>query len=117
MADIVGTCYGERNGKVAEAFVKSGKVGGWKQQMLQPVYCLSFRVLLVCCGCGSLSRCWKQRLNRQKLQGPSTTNEVYEALTRVKATPSGGGGLVQMLSVQVVFLFDFLVVAGIYWIR
>ena len=107
VVDIVGTCYGGRNRKVAEAFVKSGKVGGWKQQMLQPVYCLSFRVLFVCCGCGSLSWCCKQRLNRQKLQGPSTTNEVYEALTRAKATPTGGGGLVQMLSVQVVFYLIF----------
>ncbi|XP_067891263.1 glycerol-3-phosphate dehydrogenase [NAD(+)], cytoplasmic-like [Heterodontus francisci] len=53
VADLVTTCYGGRNRKVAEAFVKTGK---------------SIEVLE------------KEMLNGQKLQGPQTSAEVYKVL-------------------------------------
>lgn len=49
MADLVTTCYGGRNRKVAEAFAKTGK---------------------------SIAELEKEILNGQKLQGPETAKEV-----------------------------------------
>ncbi|XP_070766448.1 glycerol-3-phosphate dehydrogenase [NAD(+)], cytoplasmic isoform X2 [Enoplosus armatus] len=50
VADLITTCYGGRNRKVAEAFVKTGK---------------------------SIEDLEKEMLNGQKLQGPATAAEVY----------------------------------------
>ncbi|XP_074499839.1 glycerol-3-phosphate dehydrogenase [NAD(+)], cytoplasmic [Sebastes fasciatus] len=50
VADLITTCYGGRNRKVAEAFVKTGK---------------------------SIEELEKEMLNGQKLQGPATAAEVY----------------------------------------
>ncbi|XP_067843413.1 glycerol-3-phosphate dehydrogenase [NAD(+)], cytoplasmic-like [Heptranchias perlo] len=53
VADLVTTCYGGRNRRVAEAFVKTGK---------------------------SVEELEKEMLNGQKLQGPQTSVEVYKVL-------------------------------------
>uniref|UniRef100_UPI00398E648A glycerol-3-phosphate dehydrogenase [NAD(+)], cytoplasmic-like n=1 Tax=Pristiophorus japonicus TaxID=55135 RepID=UPI00398E648A len=53
VADLVTTCYGGRNRKVAEAFVKTGK---------------------------SIEDLESEMLNGQKLQGPQTSAEVYKVL-------------------------------------
>uniref|UniRef100_A0A669E812 Glycerol-3-phosphate dehydrogenase [NAD(+)] n=1 Tax=Oreochromis niloticus TaxID=8128 RepID=A0A669E812_ORENI len=50
VADLITTCYGGRNRKVAEAFVRTGK---------------------------SIEELEKEMLNGQKLQGPATAAEVY----------------------------------------
>ncbi|XP_030639942.1 glycerol-3-phosphate dehydrogenase 1a isoform X2 [Chanos chanos] len=50
VADLITTCYGGRNRKVAEAFAKTGK---------------------------SLEELEKEMLNGQKLQGPATATEVH----------------------------------------
>ncbi|XP_068165852.1 glycerol-3-phosphate dehydrogenase [NAD(+)], cytoplasmic-like [Antennarius striatus] len=55
VADLVTTCYGGRNRKVAEAFVKSSK---------------------------SIAELEAEMLNGQKLQGPQTSAEVYKLLKR-----------------------------------
>nr|XP_014346640.1 PREDICTED: glycerol-3-phosphate dehydrogenase 1-like protein isoform X2 [Latimeria chalumnae] len=53
VADLVTTCYGGRNRKVAEAFVKTGK---------------------------SIEELESEMLRGQKLQGPQTSAEVYHVL-------------------------------------
>ncbi|XP_056340873.1 glycerol-3-phosphate dehydrogenase 1-like protein isoform X1 [Oenanthe melanoleuca] len=53
IADLITTCYGGRNRRVAEAFVKTGK---------------------------SIEELEKEMLNGQKLQGPQTSAEVYRIL-------------------------------------
>ncbi|XP_018419256.1 PREDICTED: glycerol-3-phosphate dehydrogenase 1-like protein isoform X2 [Nanorana parkeri] len=53
VADLITTCYGGRNRKVAEAFVKTGQ---------------------------SIEELEKEMLNGQKLQGPQTSAEVYRIL-------------------------------------
>ncbi|XP_071942866.1 glycerol-3-phosphate dehydrogenase [NAD(+)], cytoplasmic-like [Antedon mediterranea] len=53
VADLVTTCYGGRNRRVAEAFVKTGK---------------------------SIEELEKELLNGQKLQGPQTAHEVHVML-------------------------------------
>uniref|UniRef100_A0A8C5QIW5 Glycerol-3-phosphate dehydrogenase [NAD(+)] n=1 Tax=Leptobrachium leishanense TaxID=445787 RepID=A0A8C5QIW5_9ANUR len=53
VADLITTCYGGRNRKVAEAFVKTGK---------------------------SIAELENEMLNGQKLQGPQTSAEVYRIL-------------------------------------
>ncbi|MEE6466143.1 hypothetical protein FKM82_006853 [Ascaphus truei] len=53
VADLITTCYGGRNRKVAEAFVKTGK---------------------------SIEELEREMLNGQKLQGPQTSAEVYRIL-------------------------------------
>uniref|UniRef100_A0A8C0GIR1 Glycerol-3-phosphate dehydrogenase [NAD(+)] n=1 Tax=Chelonoidis abingdonii TaxID=106734 RepID=A0A8C0GIR1_CHEAB len=53
VADLITTCYGGRNRKVAEAFVRTGK---------------------------SIEELEKEMLNGQKLQGPQTSAEVYKML-------------------------------------
>ncbi|XP_006004372.1 glycerol-3-phosphate dehydrogenase [NAD(+)], cytoplasmic [Latimeria chalumnae] len=53
VADLITTCYGGRNRKVSEAFVKTGK---------------------------SIEELEKEMLNGQKLQGPQTSAEVYKIL-------------------------------------
>ncbi|XP_033901227.1 glycerol-3-phosphate dehydrogenase [NAD(+)], cytoplasmic-like [Acipenser ruthenus] len=53
VADLITTCYGGRNRKVAEAFVKTKK---------------------------SIEELEKEMLNGQKLQGPQTSTEVYKIL-------------------------------------
>ncbi|XP_063308298.1 glycerol-3-phosphate dehydrogenase 1-like protein [Pelobates fuscus] len=53
VADLITTCYGGRNRKVSEAFVKTGK---------------------------SIAELEKEMLNGQKLQGPQTSAEVYRIL-------------------------------------
>ncbi|CAN2389729.1 Glycerol-3-phosphate dehydrogenase 1-like, partial [Pristimantis euphronides] len=53
VADLITTCYGGRNRKVAEAFVNTGK---------------------------SIEELEKEMLNGQKLQGPQTSAEVYRIL-------------------------------------
>uniref|UniRef100_A0AAR2IMT5 Glycerol-3-phosphate dehydrogenase [NAD(+)] n=1 Tax=Pygocentrus nattereri TaxID=42514 RepID=A0AAR2IMT5_PYGNA len=53
VADLITTCYGGRNRRVAEAFVKTGK---------------------------SIEELEKEMLNGQKLQGPLTSAEVYHIL-------------------------------------
>ncbi|XP_066543483.1 glycerol-3-phosphate dehydrogenase [NAD(+)], cytoplasmic [Amia ocellicauda] len=53
VADLITTCYGGRNRKVAEAFVKTSK---------------------------SIEELEKEMLNGQKLQGPQTSAEVYKIL-------------------------------------
>jgi len=55
VADLVTTCYGGRNRKVSEAFVRAG-------------------------GSKSIEALEKEMLNGQKLQGPETACEVYEML-------------------------------------
>lgn len=55
VADLVTTCYGGRNRKVAEAFVKSNK---------------------------SIEELEKEMLNGQKLQGPETAEEVFTMLNK-----------------------------------
>uniref|UniRef100_A0A8B9G210 Glycerol-3-phosphate dehydrogenase [NAD(+)] n=2 Tax=Amazona TaxID=12929 RepID=A0A8B9G210_9PSIT len=53
VADLITTCYGGRNRRVAEAFVKTGK---------------------------SIEQLEQEMLNGQKLQGPQTSAEVYRIL-------------------------------------
>ncbi|XP_051263297.1 glycerol-3-phosphate dehydrogenase 1-like protein isoform X2 [Dicentrarchus labrax] len=53
VADLITTCYGGRNRRVAEAFSKTGK---------------------------SIEQLEKEMLNGQKLQGPATAAEVYHIL-------------------------------------
>ncbi|XP_030225665.1 glycerol-3-phosphate dehydrogenase 1-like protein isoform X1 [Gadus morhua] len=53
VADLITTCYGGRNRRVAEAFAKTGK---------------------------SIEELEKEMLNGQKLQGPATSTEVYHIL-------------------------------------
>ncbi|XP_038277595.1 glycerol-3-phosphate dehydrogenase 1-like protein [Dermochelys coriacea] len=53
IADLITTCYGGRNRKVAETFVQTGK---------------------------SIEELEKEMLNGQKLQGPQTSAEVYKML-------------------------------------
>ncbi|XP_064271422.1 glycerol-3-phosphate dehydrogenase 1-like protein isoform X1 [Passer domesticus] len=53
IADLITTCYGGRNRRVAEAFVRTGK---------------------------SIEELEKEMLNGQKLQGPQTSAEVYQLL-------------------------------------
>ncbi|XP_053568997.1 glycerol-3-phosphate dehydrogenase 1-like protein [Bombina bombina] len=53
VADLITTCYGGRNRKVSEAFVKTGK---------------------------SIEQLEQEMLNGQKLQGPQTSAEVYRIL-------------------------------------
>ncbi|XP_053103365.1 glycerol-3-phosphate dehydrogenase 1-like protein isoform X2 [Hemicordylus capensis] len=53
VADLITTCYGGRNRKVAEAFARGGK---------------------------SIEQLEKEMLNGQKLQGPQTAAEVYKIL-------------------------------------
>ncbi|XP_043942372.1 glycerol-3-phosphate dehydrogenase 1-like protein [Protopterus annectens] len=53
VADLITTCYGGRNRKVSEAFVRTGK---------------------------SIEELEKEMLNGQKLQGPQTSAEVYHIL-------------------------------------
>ncbi|XP_041120361.1 glycerol-3-phosphate dehydrogenase [NAD(+)], cytoplasmic-like [Polyodon spathula] len=55
VADLITTCYGGRNRKVAEAFVKTKK---------------------------SIEELEKEMLNGQKLQGPQTSAEVYKILKK-----------------------------------
>ncbi|KAJ8255202.1 hypothetical protein GJAV_G00202220 [Gymnothorax javanicus] len=55
VADLITTCYGGRNRKVAEAFVKTSK---------------------------SIEELEAEMLNGQKLQGPQTSAEVYKMLTK-----------------------------------
>ncbi|KAJ8333263.1 hypothetical protein SKAU_G00421590 [Synaphobranchus kaupii] len=54
VADLITTCYGGRNRRVAEAFVKTGK---------------------------SIEELEKEMLNGQKLQGPATAAEIHHILT------------------------------------
>ncbi|XP_074844442.1 glycerol-3-phosphate dehydrogenase 1-like protein [Carettochelys insculpta] len=53
VADLIATCYGGRNRRVAEAFVKTGK---------------------------SIEELEQEMLNGQKLQGPQTSAEIYRIL-------------------------------------
>ncbi|KAF7657343.1 hypothetical protein LDENG_00028790 [Lucifuga dentata] len=55
VADLVTTCYGGRNRKVAEAFVRTSK---------------------------SIAELEAEMLNGQKLQGPQTSSEVYKILQK-----------------------------------
>ncbi|XP_063073567.1 glycerol-3-phosphate dehydrogenase 1-like protein [Engraulis encrasicolus] len=55
VADLITTCYGGRNRKVAEAFVTTGK---------------------------SIAELEAEMLNGQKLQGPQTSEEVYKILMK-----------------------------------
>ncbi|XP_019411970.1 PREDICTED: glycerol-3-phosphate dehydrogenase [NAD(+)], cytoplasmic [Crocodylus porosus] len=55
IADLITTCYGGRNRKVAEAFAKTGK---------------------------SIEQLEKEMLNGQKLQGPQTAAELHHILKR-----------------------------------
>jgi len=55
VADLITTCYGGRNRKVSEAFVKTGK---------------------------SIEDLEKEMLNGQKLQGPETAVQVYKMLQK-----------------------------------
>ncbi|XP_015724197.1 glycerol-3-phosphate dehydrogenase 1-like protein isoform X2 [Coturnix japonica] len=57
VADLITTCYGGRNRKVAEAFVRTGK---------------------------SIEELENEMLNGQKLQGPPTSAEVYKILKEKK---------------------------------
>jgi len=59
VADLITTCYGGRNRKVAEAFVLTGK---------------------------SIEQLEKEMLNGQKLQGFGTTKEVYRFLVSQNRT-------------------------------
>ncbi|XP_058795211.1 glycerol-3-phosphate dehydrogenase [NAD(+)], cytoplasmic-like isoform X1 [Phymastichus coffea] len=59
VADLITTCYGGRNRKVSEAFVKTGK---------------------------SIEELEKEMLNGQKLQGPATAEEVNGMLKGANAT-------------------------------
>uniref|UniRef100_A0A6Q2X2H0 Glycerol-3-phosphate dehydrogenase [NAD(+)] n=1 Tax=Esox lucius TaxID=8010 RepID=A0A6Q2X2H0_ESOLU len=59
VADLITTCYGGRNRKVAEAFVKTGK---------------------------SIEELEKEMLNGQKLQGPATAAEVHVILKKKNLT-------------------------------
>lgn len=53
VADLITTCYGGRNRKVAEAFARTGK---------------------------SIEQLEKEMLNGQKLQGPQTARELHSIL-------------------------------------
>ncbi|KAJ8257955.1 hypothetical protein GJAV_G00191560 [Gymnothorax javanicus] len=57
VADLITTCYGGRNRRVAEAFVRTGK---------------------------SIEELEKEMLNGQKLQGPATAAEVHHILSHKK---------------------------------
>ncbi|XP_028599771.1 glycerol-3-phosphate dehydrogenase 1-like protein [Podarcis muralis] len=57
VADLITTCYGGRNRKVAEAFARGGK---------------------------TIEQLEKEMLNGQKLQGPQTSAEVYKILKQKK---------------------------------
>uniref|UniRef100_G1SYK0 Glycerol-3-phosphate dehydrogenase NAD-dependent C-terminal domain-containing protein n=2 Tax=Oryctolagus cuniculus TaxID=9986 RepID=G1SYK0_RABIT len=55
VADLITTCYGGRNRRVAEAFARTGK---------------------------TIEELEKEMLNGQKLQGPQTSAEVYRILSQ-----------------------------------
>ncbi|XP_072364805.1 glycerol-3-phosphate dehydrogenase 1c isoform X1 [Scyliorhinus torazame] len=57
VADVITTCYGGRNRKIAEAFVKTGK---------------------------TIEQLEQEMLNGQKLQGPQTSVEVHQILKQKK---------------------------------
>ncbi|XP_078091821.1 glycerol-3-phosphate dehydrogenase 1c [Mustelus asterias] len=57
VADVITTCYGGRNRKIAEAFVKTGK---------------------------TIEQLEQEMLNGQKLQGPQTSVEVHQILKQMK---------------------------------
>ncbi|KAJ8283003.1 hypothetical protein COCON_G00055220 [Conger conger] len=59
VADLITTCYGGRNRRVAEAFAKTGK---------------------------SIEELEAEMLNGQKLQGPQTSAEVYKLLKKREMT-------------------------------
>lgn len=61
LADLVTTCYGGRNRKVCEAFVKTDK---------------------------TMEEIERELLNGQSAQGPLTAHEVYELLNKTKSTGS-----------------------------
>lgn len=58
IADLITTCYGGRNRKVCEAFVKTKK---------------------------PLEQVEKELLNGQSAQGPLTASELYQTLDKAKA--------------------------------
>lgn len=73
VADVITTCFGGRNRRCAEAFVKTGK--DWAELEAE-------------------------MLNGQKLQGTLTAKEVYEVLKRINVRAQGasyagspGGGV------------------------
>lgn len=70
VADLITTCYGGRNRKVSEAFVKTGKVSNFNLKNAI-WYFLSTHF-----GLQSIEQLEKEMLNGQKLQGPITALEV-----------------------------------------
>ncbi len=94
------TCYGGRNRKCAEAFVKTGKVAFVSACVVVVVVVVAVVCVCVCvCVCKAASallfamsvfiatvQTWEQLeveiLDGQKLQGTLTAKEVYEVLSR-----------------------------------
>lgn len=66
MADLITTCFGGRNRKCAEAFVKTGK---------------------------PFAKLEEEMLNGQKLQGTLTARDVFEFLKARKMTVRGASGV------------------------
>ncbi|XP_059965517.1 glycerol-3-phosphate dehydrogenase 1-like protein isoform X3 [Mesoplodon densirostris] len=64
VADLITTCYGGRNRRVAEAFARTGK---------------------------TIEELEKEMLNGQKLQGPQTSAEVYRILKQKGLLDNGSG--------------------------
>lgn len=77
IADLITTCYGGRNRKVSEAFVRTGKVCHFTWKRL-PTFLIYLLVLFILkhCGLQSIPELEKEMLNGQKLQGPITALEV-----------------------------------------
>lgn len=101
IGDLITTCYGGRNRKVAEAFVRTGKVGTLEEWRMEggPFRCLRSHLpsepqtlhlpltTLLChfhppvsFSSQPIEQLEKEMLNGQKLQGPPTARELHSIL-------------------------------------
>lgn len=78
VADLITTCYGGRNRRVSEAFVKTKKVG------ITRFLCLiSHHLKFAHIHVQSIAELEKEMLNGQALQGPQTADEVNHMLKTI----------------------------------
>jgi glycerol-3-phosphate dehydrogenase (NAD+) len=86
VADLITTCYGGRNRKVSEAFVRTGKVG-LLLLLCKYARIIMFRMLypqIIHINLQSLKDLEAELLGGQRLQGPHTAELVYATLDAKK---------------------------------